>query len=296
MDIEIAPGKYVVAVSGGVDSVVLLDLLCGRARASGAPSWKLVVAHYDHGIREDSDEDKKLVEQLARRHGVPFVFDRGHLGPGTSEAVARTARYAFLESVMRASGSDAVLTAHHRDDALETAVINLARGTGRKGLSSLANNGTIVRPLLGVSKKEIIEYAKYHGLVWHEDSTNTSTDYLRNHIRHNVLPKWREADKQRLLAISRTAGRLNAEIDALLEGRLGPELEREWFVLLPHDVAREVMASWLRSQGLREFDRRAIERLTVGAKVARSGKSIDAVKGYRLQVGRDNLALRRNER
>ena len=290
MKLEMPSGKYVVAVSGGVDSMVLLDLL--RLH----PGLKLVVAHYDHGIREDATEDRLLVQEAAKRHNLPYIYDVGQLGPGTSEAVAREKRYAFLHKVREASGAQAIVTAHHQDDALETVVINLLRGTGRKGLSSLASTESVVRPLLGVAKSEIIDYAKRHNLQWREDSTNTNTDYLRNHIRHNVLPKWSEADKQRMLDIAQHMQRVNRELDDLLAEDTHEDLSREWFSLLPHNVAREVMATWLREHNVRDFDRSALERLTVAAKVAEPGKAIDVVKGHTVRVGKQHLALERPER
>src|SRR4051794_16456164 len=131
MKIYVGPGKYVVAVSGGVDSVGLLDLL------RMDPGVKLTVSHFDHGIRDDSHLDRAHVQALARRYQLPFVYDKGALGPGASEAEARTARYQFLDNVKTKTGAHAIVTAHHQDDVLETAIINLLRGTGRKGLSSL---------------------------------------------------------------------------------------------------------------------------------------------------------------
>lgn len=300
MKIQVEPGKYVVAVSGGVDSVVLLDLL------RMYPGAQVVVAHYDHGIRDDSHLDRAHVQALARRYQLPFVYDKGRLGPGASEAEAREARYGFLRTVQRVSDSDAIVTAHHQDDVLETAIINLLRGTGRKGLSSLTNGEGIIRPLLDVPKSEIIDYAKRHGLEWREDSTNLSTDILRNRVRHELLPGWSAHDKQRLLDISNNMRNLNQEIDKTItdvtpplkglsfEG--APDLDREWFILLPHAVSREVMASWLRGRQIRDFDRHTLERLTVAGKTAEPGKAIDIVRGHSMHVGKQHLALRYPER
>lgn len=303
MRIEIPGGKYVVAVSGGVDSVVLLDLL------RMYPGVKVTVAHFDHGIRTDSHLDRAHVAALARRYGLPFVYDKGQLGPGASEAEARRARYEFLTKVQESTRSDALVTAHHENDVLETAIINLLRGTGRKGLSSLTNGEGIIRPLLEVPKSEIIDYARRHGLVWREDGTNKNTKYLRNRIRLDMVPNWSEQDKRQLLDISLNMRGLNQEIDSLITDVTAPSksdtfrgqtsgssLNREWFILLPHNVSREVLAGWLRSRGVREFDRTTLERLTVAAKTAANGKAIDVVKGYHMHVGRDDLALKSLER
>jgi tRNA(Ile)-lysidine synthase len=298
MKISIEPGTYVVAVSGGVDSVALLDLL--RLH----PGQKLVVAHFDHGIRQDSHLDQAHVASLARRYRLPFAYDKGRLGPGTSEAEARTARYDFLRRVQAASGADAIITAHHQDDVLETAVINLLRGTGRKGLSSLTHGEGIIRPLLDVPKSEIIDYAKRHGLAWREDSTNLSTDILRNRIRHEMLPKWSTHDKRRLLDVTRRMRELNQEIDQTItdvipaSGSLSPRdaLDRQWFILLPHGVSREVMAAWLRSHRIRDFDRHTLERLTIAGKTAEPGKAMDIIRGHKMRVGKQELALEHPER
>jgi len=285
MKIEMPSGRYIVAVSGGVDSVVLLDLM------RLYPDVKITVAHYDHGIRANSTADKVFVYDLTRRYKLPFVYDQGNLGVGASEAVARRARYAFLRRAATAIHADAIVTAHHQDDVLETAIINLLRGTGRKGLSSLTSGEGIIRPLLRVPKSEIIDYAKRHGLHWREDNTNDDTTYLRNHVRHNILPGWSEEDKRKLLAMSWQMQDLNSEIDDILRLNLRPELQRSWFVLLPHRVATEVMAAWLRNQGIRDFDRVGIERLTVAGKTATAGKAIDITRGHRMVVGKDSLAL-----
>src|SRR6185436_20114617 len=127
MKISVRPGKYVVAVSGGVDSMVLLDLLRQK------PKLELVVAHFDHGIREDSAQDRKLVQRIAKAYGLPFVHAKGNLGPKAGEALAREARYAFLRQVQADHDAKAIITAHHQDDMLKTAIMNLLRGTGRRG-------------------------------------------------------------------------------------------------------------------------------------------------------------------
>jgi len=285
MKIDMPAGSYVVAVSGGVDSVVLLDLL------RMYPGVRLTVAHFDHGIRHDSAQDRLLVQRLAKRYGLPFVYDSGNLGTYASEAQARKARYAFLRRVQQVSKANAVITAHHQDDVLETVIINLLRGTGRKGLSSLTNGEGIIRPLLQVPKSEIIDYAKRHSLIWREDSTNAGDEYLRNRVRHNILPGWTTEQKEKLLAINQHMQHINKEVDEILETEIQGNLDRTWFVGLPHNIAREVMAAWLRLNSIGEFDAPTLERLAIAGKVAEAGKSIDVIKGYKMQVTPDFLAL-----
>lgn len=288
-------GKYVVAVSGGVDSVALLDILHKQ------PGLELIVAHFDHGIRTDSGKDRQLVEDLAQNYGMRFFYREAKLGAGVSEAMAREARYKFLKKVVNENSALAIVTAHHQDDVLETAILNMLRGTGRKGLSSLKSNDEIIRPLLSVPKQNLINYAKINNLEWREDSTNTDTSYLRNYIRHNVLSKFSDKDKKNLIQKLNDLKDTNQELDKLLNEILinqivDGQVNRQWYVQLPHGLAKEFMAGWLRSEGIRDFDSTALERLVVGAKTAAVGKKIEAVKGYKLIVSKQNLALTGPER
>lgn len=290
MQVSLGSGKYVVAVSGGIDSVSLLHAL--RAR----PAIDVIVAHFDHGIRPDSGEDRRFVEALAASYGLPFYCAEGRLGPDTGEAAARRARYAFLRGVLDATNADAIVTAHHQDDVLETAVINLLRGTGRKGLSALKSHGGVERPLLYISKAEIADYARVHRLEWREDSTNTDEKYLRNYIRRRIVPRLDEQSRSRLLEIIANSAANSDKIDTLLvkylsENSGSGRLVRRSVVEMPHAVAREVMAAWLRDHGLRDFDRSTLERLVIGAKTARAGSRFDVRRSLKLRVGRNDLAL-----
>ncbi len=295
MDIDLEPGKYVVAVSGGVDSVVLLDLLSKKA------DMELVVAHFDHGIRAESPEDCRFVQTLAKDYSLLFEYAEGRLGSDASEAKARETRYNFLNKILKKHQARAIVTAHHEDDALETAVINLLRGTGRKGLSALASSSTIKRPLLQISKQDIIKYARDHSLKWREDTTNQEEVYLRNYIRRQLLPRFSEQDKHQLLNIIDSAKINNKELDNLLYNELrqyseNGNLNKSWFKELPHGIALEVMAAWLREQNIRDFDSRTLDRLVVAAKMARPGQKFDVLKGVTMRVGKTNLALQAPER
>lgn len=196
--------KYVVAVSGGVDSVVLLDMLVKQNE------HELVVAHFDHGIRPESDADARFVEAVAKTYGLAFETKREELGKTASEEVARDRRYAFLRSV--AKKYDAVLaTAHHQDDLIETIAINLQRGTGWRGLAVLATPG-IERPMLGQTKREMYDYALRHGLEWVEDETNATDEYLRNRIRRKIYKLNTEARRE-LLKLWHLQTKAKDEID-----------------------------------------------------------------------------------
>lgn len=290
MQVSVGAGTYVVAVSGGVDSMVLLHLLHKQ------PGLKLIVAHFDHGIREDSAVDRKLVQDITKRYGLPFVHESGHLGPDTSEAAARAARYKFLRKVKRASKAKGIITGHHQDDLLETAILNLLRGSGRKGLTSLKSTDTLVRPLLGFPKERLQEYAIDYGLGWRDDPTNNDTRFTRNHIRHNILPKFTHGERAQLLILLEGLHAINNELDVhiinLLHAQPGlAEMDRRWFIHLPHDVAREVVHAWLRRHRVRNLSRATVERLIVVMKTAKPGRKVDVDHQLVLVIHKDSLAL-----
>lgn len=295
--IILEPGKYVVAVSGGVDSVVLLNLLSELKNTSHDGSkYKYVVAHFDHGIRTDSNLDRILVGQLAKDYKLPFVFTEGHLGAGASEALARDARYEFLSGVQKASKAQAIITAHHQDDVLETAIINIIRGTGRKGITSLNDHRHLRRPMLHISKEQIRNYASEQGLVWREDSTNQDMGIMRNYIRGVILPKLGPKGRQELLNHIGHLKVVNKAIDndLLVYLHVQPSLDtldRASFTMLPHKVALEVMASWLRNHQVTTFNSKLLERLVIKCKTLPSGKQTDVDADHRLLVGNDTLAL-----
>lgn len=184
-------GKPVlIAVSGGLDSVVLsyLSRFCCE--------FEIGLAHCNFQLRgEESDRDEEFVRQLGGQWGVPvFVktFDTLKYAQEQSlstQMAARELRYQWFYQVMEEQGYRYLLTGHHADDNLETFIINLSRGTGLEGLTGIpAVNGNVVRPLLPFSREEIEEFAGENDLEWIEDSSNEETKYLRNKIRHEVIP------------------------------------------------------------------------------------------------------------
>ena len=293
MNIELPAGKYVIAVSGGVDSMVLLHLL---AQKQHDQAHSFVVAHFDHGIRPDSTEDRKLVQQTAESYGLPFVYDQVSLGPAASEAVARDARYSFLRIVRTSVGADAIITAHHQDDLIETIIINFLRGTKSRGLSSLRSTKTLYRPLLGLTKQQIRAYARQHKLKWREDSTNDDETYLRNYIRKQIMPRLDDSARKRLLEHSQKAATLNDAIQALTVRYLDtqPEalvLERQSFRELPEAVAHEVLAEWLRLHTTASLTSKLIERLATAITEGGTGAKFDVARGYSIELTRNHAKL-----
>lgn len=183
-------------VSGGADSIAMLIIL---NKLSKYLNINVEVAHFNHCIRgEESDRDAKFVEDYCKDNNITYHYGYGDVigyakehGLGTEEA-ARILRYEFLEGI-KPSQDTKVATAHHADDNLETVIMKIIRGTGINGLCGIPpKRGSIIRPLLCLTRDEIMEYLDKNGVEHVEDSTNASDDYLRNRIRHNVLPILRE--------------------------------------------------------------------------------------------------------
>lgn len=178
----------VVAVSGGGDSLALLDLV---AREAGTRRWHPHVVHLDHGWRPDSGDDGAFVRERARRLGLPSTGFSIRLPAGgvPSEAGARSGRRQALLRVARRLGTRTVFLGHTRDDQAETICLHLLRGTGIRGLVGMApRRGIWVRPLLAVGRAELRAYLDRRGLAWREDPTNVDPRYLRNRIRARLLP------------------------------------------------------------------------------------------------------------
>ena len=267
---------YVVAVSGGVDSVVLLHKLVSRESMDQINSPKYVIAHFNHGIRTDTDIDKDLVQNLADKYELDFEYSEGNLGADVSEATAREARYKFLREVKEKHNADKIITAHHQDDVLETMVLNMIRGTGPRGLSPMNSHDDLLRPLLNRKKSELISYAIENKLVWHEDSTNNDEQYLRNYVRLNVMPKL-EPRTDKLLDINKRIAEIYQDIDIRIQLIIPKKnmLSRSWFVGLSYSVQKEIIRGWLVKIGINDIDSATIERLTISVKTLPVGKKTD---------------------
>jgi tRNA(Ile)-lysidine synthase len=288
MNIRVEPGVWVVAVSGGVDSVALLHMLSALQQQS-PKKYRFVVAHVDHGIRPDSAEDRKHVAKLSRQYGMPFVYHQVKLGPNASEAEARDARYRFLDTVRKTVKARGIITAHHQDDALETAIHHLLRGTGRRGLTALSSTDNRHRPLLGVAKQQLIDHARAHQLQWREDSTNQDVKYTRNYIRHRLLGRFSSAQRAQLSILLDELRTLNDVIDRELTNYIHTQpgqykLDRKQFIQLPHSVAREVIHSWLRMRGVASLDRPTVERAVTAVKTGRTGQQYPLDKYHALRI------------
>ena len=232
--------KKILAVSGGIDSMVLMHYFKDDPDA--------IVAHFNHGTRPSANSDQKFVKKWAREYGLQFVTEKQILGENVSEEKARQARYDFLLTVAIKYGG-VVFTAHHADDVVESIAINLARGTGWRGLVPFSNPG-IMHPFLSMSKKGIYKYAAEHQVVYRQDPTNTEEHYLRNRIRAKLLEVPHE-NKEKLMELSASQDKLKSEIDETLNYLIPEEhiYQRSWFKQLDDEVAIEILRMGLASIG-----------------------------------------------
>ncbi|MEM6879575.1 MAG: tRNA lysidine(34) synthetase TilS, partial [Bacteroidota bacterium] len=182
--------RLLLAISGGMDSTVLLYILIELG-------YRPQLAHFNYMLRgEESLGDVEHIKNLADKLGLELHLDgctyeesRSLKNDGNLQARARSMRYDFFEQLAEVQGCDCIVTAHHADDALETFLINFLRGSGLRGLRGiLPRNHGIVRPLLETSRESIASYAEKNEIVWREDSSNAREDYLRNRLRHQVVP------------------------------------------------------------------------------------------------------------
>jgi len=211
----------IVAISGGADSVALLDVLASLA----SYHLTLVPAHLNHLLRgDDSDRDEKFVRQIAARYGlnpeirrVDVAADAAATGLSLEEA-GREARYSFFRELASRYGAQAIALAHHRDDQAETVLMRLMRGSGGSGLTAIrprGEDGLLVRPLLTVSRGEIEAYLAKVGLEWREDRSNSDTSFLRNRVRHELLPLLRSYNPRIAESLGQTAAALARDEDLL---------------------------------------------------------------------------------
>jgi tRNA(Ile)-lysidine synthase len=219
--------RVLVAVSGGVDSVVLLDAL-DRLRADY--ELALHVAHLDHGLRAASGDDARFVRGLCAARGVPVTCERIDVGAAARERgvgveeAGHTVRSAFLNEIADRIGANRIALGHTLNDRAETVLFHLVRGAGPAGLVGIRPvSGRVVRPLIEASRDEILGHAREASLAWHEDPTNADPSFSRNFLRHRVLPLLEQMNPRAIDAVGRTARLMQEE-----EAALGALLDAPW--------------------------------------------------------------------
>lgn len=289
-----------VAVSGGLDSVVLLELL---RFGLGERAPRLAAAHFDHAMRPGSGADAEWVAGLCAAWDVPLQRGRA-APPPRSQAEARAARYRFLEEAADRVGADRIATAHHADDQAETVLFRIIRGTGLRGLAGIPERrGRIVRPLLPFRRAELEAYARAVGLRHREDPTNLLLGYARNRLRHDVLPRLERIAPGATGALARLAREARAaeqaweslldEVEhqvASIDGE-GVLLARERLLSYHPHVRARLLRRLLHRFGShpdRAGTRAALEFIRLGA----SGGHFDVIGGVRLEREFDRIRMR----
>ena len=267
MLIRLAPycfnNTLILALSGGIDSMVLADQML-KAKVN------FVLAHCNFHLRgEESDGDEQFVREFAEHNGLTlYVKQFDTIGyakeHGVSiEMAARELRYAWFEELRQQLNYDYIAVAHHADDQLETFFINLLRGAGIRGLKGMQPvNGNIIRPLLDVSREEIHQYAIENGIKWREDHTNAETQFLRNKIRHELLPVIDSISKEGRNSILKTISHLASENELyreLIKEKLSQivtqeggflPIEHPYGMRLPQEHLKiQLLFEWLRDYG-----------------------------------------------
>ncbi|WGK64101.1 tRNA lysidine(34) synthetase TilS [Croceiramulus getboli] len=243
-------GTFIIAISAGLDSAVLAHL-CRQAQV------RFTLAHCNFKLRgEESDGDERFVRDLAQQWGVPvhvsefqtqdYARDQGI----SIQMAARALRYQWFGELLDAHDYEAVLTAHHAQDNLETFMINLSRGSGLDGLTGIPRETeSLIRPLLPFTRDDLEAFAKANQVPWREDSSNANDDYLRNKLRHQVLPAWEQINPELTQQLQRTqdhlrdARNLLDDYIALVYSKVVEEREQEYALnidqikALPHPKA-----------------------------------------------------------
>jgi len=227
--------KVLLAVSGGVDSIAMLDVM---ANLTSSVRLDLTVVHFNHKFRgEESDSDEKFVQKLAESYNIPFmsassnVAEYAEANSLSFEAAGRLLRYKYFEKIVSSGKYHFVATAHTADDSAETLLINLLRGTGLTGLSGIPGkrhfnkNVSLIRPLIECTKNELLVYSKLRNLKWREDSTNLDLQYTRNKIRHDLLPKLRKEYNPNIVEVLNRAARSVAGADKFVQQAVKEYLE-----------------------------------------------------------------------
>ncbi len=293
--------RYLLGVSGGLDSVVLLHLF-----RSLLPPSQIVVAHYDHGVRPESQADAAWVASFCDRLEVENLCVVREGGP-TDEASLREDRLGFLETARAQYGCDFIVTAHHADDQLETVLMRLIRGTGLEGLGGIApRRGHFLRPLLNVTRVDLQNYSAEHRLEFREDSTNAQPRYFRNRIRHELVPVLKTLAEDfggETALLSRTVG-LTEEVRAtgreldqharslfahlMVHTAFWTRVDARLFAKLPEFWRARLLRTALARMGVVTLDRTDLQRLDA---FAASNVPAMSFTGFRVRRSCDYLYL-----
>lgn len=257
--------KLLLTVSGGIDSVVLVHL-CKKIQL------EIGVAHCNFQLRDtESDEDELFVQELCTQYNIPIFIQKFSTSDYavqrklSTQLAARELRYNWFNEIIENNNYDYIVTAHHLDDQIETFLINLTRGTGLEGLTGIPEqNDKIIRPLLIFSRNEIENFANKNKIDWREDSSNASDKYLRNKIRHAVVPVLKQLNPSFLTSFQETLNHLKQSVElvedvtAIMYERIVTQLDHKIQInieeLLKLKNYKSYLYQWLKEYGFTAWD------------------------------------------
>lgn len=298
----VSPGdRIVVGVSGGADSMVLLHILCQCRDSLGL---ELVVAHLNHDLRPEADQEEEMVQQVCRSWDVPFFAQKVDVAGEAArshkslEEAGRDCRYQFFHQLAERQQARRIAVAHHRNDQAETVLLHLLRGSGIRGLQGmLPVKGKIIRPLLGTTRQEIEVYARENGLVYCSDQSNNDPAFIRNRIRLELIPFLQDKFNPGIVdGLARLAGIAREENEALeyYTEQLWPQLAAPspdgWLInggqlsCQPQAVRNRLIFKALQeTSGSSEWSRDDMAR--VHSLLGRSGSNLVLHMGHNVRVG-----------
>ncbi len=290
--------KYLLAVSGGVDSVVLAYLFKQAGLA-------FAIAHANFGLRgEDSNLDEELVRKLAadlgaQFHSKKFDLNKSEVESNSTQMKARELRYEWFQDLANTHNLSFIATAHHLNDSFETAVLNLSKGTGISGVRGIqVIRDNIVRPLLRADKEEILAFAMEHNLSWREDRSNNSNDYQRNLIRNEVIPQLEKINPNLITTWIDSAARLSQTEEMLLQlvqqSRSKYFREGKGHAMISMAILNEIGGGLVLHELLKEYGFNWKQSVDIIKTVGSSGK-IFLTEDYRLNVDRDHIIISKRE-
>jgi len=273
----------VLGVSGGADSIYLLQLLLELQKKIG---FRMIIAHINHKLRgRESDLDEKFVKKLAEKHSLPFecaVLPKKKTG--NLEEQSRDFRYFFFEKVRNKHKASIIMTAHHRGDNIETALFNLARGSylnGVTGMETYSAKKHLLRPLLNVTKDEMVSYLNKAGIQFRTDKSNFDDRFSRNRIRKNIIPEFKKINpnfERNFLyfmnSLAETAALLEIGETRWIKNNGGPkDIILAKFLGLPAIMQKNILASlYVKTHGnIRKFNRQHLDQILTVLRKNRTG-------------------------